>query len=74
MMRLQSRIMRMKETGELADKAKEERLRVLLNTKKFNPYCLIHSSISNDSDFLPDCALKKKVKGSMNYKLYLYLQ
>src|SRR5262245_48940664 len=68
MKQLKSRITRMIETGEIIDKAEEKRLQVLLTTKKFNPYCLRHSSISYDSDFLPDYALKKKVRWSMNSK------
>jgi integrase/recombinase XerD len=39
-----------------------------LQTKKWNPYCIRHSSITSDSDFLPDYALKKKVRWSMNSK------
>ena len=68
MKQLRLRITRMIETGEIMDEAEVERLRVLLTTKKFNPYCLRHSSISHDSDFLPDYALKKKVRWSMNSK------
>ena len=54
------------ETGSITDDAERERLQVLISTKRFNPYCLRHSSISYDSDFLPDYALKKKVRWSMN--------
>jgi hypothetical protein len=43
-------------------------LEYLLNTKRWNPYCIRHSSISSDSDFLPEYALKKKVRWSMNSK------
>jgi hypothetical protein len=68
MKQLKSRITRMIEIGEITDKAEEKRLRVLLTTKKFNPYCLRHSSITHDSDFLPDYALRKKVRWSMNSK------
>lgn len=39
---------------------------ILLNSKRFNPYCIRHSSISCDSDWLPEYALKKKVRWSMN--------
>ncbi len=35
-------------------------------TKKWNPYCIRHSSITADSDYLPEYALKKKVRWSMN--------
>ena len=34
--------------------------------KKWNPYCIRHSSITSDSDYLPEYALKKKVRWSMN--------
>ncbi len=46
----------------------KEKLESLIRNKKWNPYCLRHSSISNDSDYLPDYALKKKVRWSMNCK------
>jgi integrase/recombinase XerD len=39
-----------------------------LRTKKWNPYCIRHSAIACDSDFLPEYALKKKVRWSMNSK------
>jgi integrase/recombinase XerD len=68
MKQLRLRISRLIETGSITDDAERERLRVLLNTKRFNPYCLRHSSISHDSDYLPDYALKKKVRWSMNSK------
>jgi integrase/recombinase XerD len=68
MKQLRSRIMRLVETGAITDEGEKETLRVLLTTKKFNPYCFRHSSISHDSDFLPDYALKKKVRWSMNSK------
>ena len=66
MKQLRLRISRLIETGTITDDAERERLQVLINTKRFNPYCLRHSSISYDSDFLPDYALKKKVRWSMN--------
>jgi integrase/recombinase XerD len=68
MNQLKSRITRMIESGEITEQTEKEKLRVLLKTKRFNPYCLRHSSISHDSDFLPDYALKKKVRWSMNSK------
>ena len=68
MNQLKVRIARLLESGELTDDIEKESLRVLLATKKFNPYCLRHSSIAHDSDFLPDYALKKKVRWSMNSK------
>ena len=39
-----------------------------MKTKKWNPYCIRHSAITADSDFLPEYALKKKVRWSMNSK------
>ena len=45
-----------------------EKIDFLLKTKKFNPYCLRHSAITSDSDYLPEYALKKKVRWSMNSK------
>ena len=68
MKQLRARITRMIETGEMTDETEKDKLRIMLTTKKFNPYCLRHSSISHDSDFLPDYALKKKVRWSMNSK------
>ena len=44
----------------------ERNFNILLNTKKWNPYCIRHSSITHDSDYLPEYALKKKVRWSMN--------
>jgi integrase/recombinase XerD len=43
-----------------------EKLEYLLKTKKWNPYCILHSAITSDSDYLPEYALKKKVRWSMN--------
>jgi integrase/recombinase XerD len=51
---------------EITDKKEREKLRYLLDTKKWNPYCIRHSSITSDSDYLPEYALKKKVRWSMN--------
>ena len=68
MKQLKSRIGRLVDTGAITDESEREKLRVFLSTKKFNPYCFRHSSISHDSDFLPDYALKKKVRWSMNSK------
>ena len=58
----------MLENGSIKDKEECQKLQYLLNTKKWNPYCIRHSSISSDSDFLPEYALKKKVRWSMNSK------
>lgn len=63
---LKKRIIRLLESGEIKDKKQIEKLEFLLNTKKWNPYCIRHSSITADSDYLPEYALKKKVRWSMN--------
>ena len=68
MKQLKSRITRMIESWEITEETERERLRGVFTTKRFNPYCLRHSSISYDSDYLPDYALKKKVRWSMNSK------
>lgn len=68
MKQLQSRINRLIEANSIVDDAEKEILKVLVTTKKFNPYCLRHSSISHDSDYLPEFALRKKVRWSMNSK------
>jgi integrase/recombinase XerD len=39
-----------------------------VKTMRWNPYCIRHSSITSDSDYLPEYALKKKVRWSMNSK------
>ena len=52
----------------IANKEERENLEYLLRTKRWNPYCIRHSSITADSDFLPEYALKKKVRWSMNSK------
>jgi integrase/recombinase XerD len=55
----------MLENGSITDKRERLTLKYLLNTKKWNPYCIRHSSISSDFDFLPEHALKKKVRWSL---------
>jgi integrase/recombinase XerD len=44
----------------------KERLVYLLRNKKWNPYCLRHSAITFDSDYLPEFVVKKKARWSMN--------
>ena len=56
------------ENGSITDNEERQKLEYLLNAKKWNPYCIRHSSITSDSDFLPEYALKKKVSWSMNSK------
>jgi integrase/recombinase XerD len=68
MKQLEKRIKRLLENGEINDKNEREKLEYLLKTKKWNPYCIRHSAITSDSDYLPEYALKKKVRWSMNSK------
>jgi integrase/recombinase XerD len=63
---LKKRIMRLVASEEIKDAKEKEKLLYLLKTKKWNPYCIRHSSITSDSDYLPEYALKKKVRWSMN--------
>jgi len=51
--------------GPIKNKVRE---RAKLTTKKWNPYCIRHSAITADSDYLPEYALKKKARWSMNSK------
>jgi integrase/recombinase XerD len=66
MRQLKIKIKRLLDNNEITDKKERESLQYLVNTKKWNPYCIRHSSITNDSDYLPEYALKKKVRWSMN--------
>lgn len=74
MKQLRKRIIRLLESDDdnslsiVIDKEEKERLERLVKTKKWNPYCIRHSSITSDSDYLPEYALKKKVRWSMNSK------
>jgi hypothetical protein len=68
MKQLKNRIIRMLQNGSIRDENGRQRLEFLLRTKKWNPYCIRHSAITYDSDFLPEYALKKKVRWSMNSK------
>jgi integrase/recombinase XerD len=68
MKQLRKRIIRLLETGSITDEKEKPRLEFLLKTKRWNPYCIRHSAITSDSDFLPEYALKKKVRWSMNSK------
>ena len=68
MSRLRKRIIRLLATCEIKDQQEIKKLEYLLKSKKWNPYCIRHSSITADSDYLPEYALKKKVRWSMNSK------
>ena len=63
---LRNRIERMIENGSIGEQSEREKLEYLLRTKKWNPYCLRHSAITDDSDYLPEFAVKKKARWSMN--------
>jgi integrase/recombinase XerD len=63
---LRNRIERMIENGCIKEQSEIEKLEYLLRTKKWNPYCLRHSAITYDSDYLPEFAVKKKARWSMN--------
>ena len=73
MKQLRKRIIRLLECDDsnqplVTNNEEKERLEYLVKTKKWNPYCIRHSSITSDSDYLPEYALKKKVRWSMNSK------
>lgn len=68
MERLKFRIKRLVISGSISDQREKERMQYFLNVKKWNPYCIRHSAITADSDYLPEYALKKKVRWSMNSK------
>ena len=68
MKQLRERIIRLLENREIETTKEKEKLEYLLKTKKWNPYCIRHSAITADSDYLPEYALKKKVRWSMNSK------
>jgi integrase/recombinase XerD len=68
MKQLRIRLKRLLQNDYIINIEEREKLEFLLKTKKFNPYCLRHSTITSDSDYLPEYALKKKVRWSMNSK------
>lgn len=68
MKQLRKRIIQLVRSGTITDEQEKHKLEFLIKTKKWNPYCKRHSAISSDSDFLPEYALKKKVRWSMNSK------
>jgi hypothetical protein len=68
MRQLKKRIQRLIENKSIKDSKELENIRHLLKVKKWNPYCIRHSAITADSDYLPEYALKKKVRWSMNSK------
>lgn len=66
MMQLRTTIQTLLENGEIKDPARREKLQRLLQTKRWNPYCFRHSSITTDADTLPEYALRKKAGWSMS--------
>jgi len=63
---LRKRIVDIIESDSFTDEFEREKLRVLVTTKKWNPYCLRHSSITRDAELYPEFALRKKVRWSPN--------
>jgi integrase/recombinase XerD len=68
MREIRKKIINLLNDGQIADKEEREKLEYLIKTKRWNPYCMRHSAITSDSDYLPEYALKKKVRWSMNSK------
>jgi hypothetical protein len=68
MRQLKKRIQRLTENNSIDNSKELERVCHLLKVKKWNPYCIRHLAITADSDYLPEYALKKKVRWSMNSK------
>jgi integrase/recombinase XerD len=64
---LRQRIKRLVESGAIEDERKQK-LEYLLRVKKWNPYCFRHSAITDDSDHLPEYAVKKKARWVMGSK------
>jgi hypothetical protein len=59
MEQLKKRIIRLLKTNGITDIEERNKLELLINSKKFNPYCIRHSSICHDSDYLPEYAWPK---------------
>jgi integrase/recombinase XerD len=68
MKKIRKKIVRLLNDKQIADNKEREKLENLIKTKRWNPYCIRHSAITSDSDYLPEYALKKKVRWSMNSK------
>jgi site-specific recombinase XerD len=65
---LKKRIRKNIDDGIINEPNEIEKMEYLLKTKKWNPYCIRHSAITDDADNIPDNALTKKVGWSMNTK------
>lgn len=59
------RIIRLLQTGSIRSEEEQRIYFFAWYKKKWNPYCIRHSAITYDSDYLPEYALKKKVRWSM---------
>jgi integrase/recombinase XerD len=69
MNRLRLHIKRLLQTESGAiEEQRKQKLEHLLRTKKWNPYCFRHSAITDDSDHLPEYAVKKKARWVMGSK------
>jgi RNase P subunit RPR2 len=68
MKQLRKRIIRLLENNSIEGQEEREKINYLIKRKRWNPYCFRHSSITYDSDYLPEFALKKKVRWSINSK------
>jgi integrase/recombinase XerD len=66
MKQLRKRIIRLLEDGSITNEDERQRLEFILKTKRWNPYCIRHSAITSDSDYLTSDSLNKKVRWSMN--------
>jgi integrase/recombinase XerD len=64
-LRLRIRRLVESESGSI-DEQQKQKLEYLLRVKKWNPYCFRHSAITDDSDHLPEYAVKKKARWTMN--------
>jgi integrase/recombinase XerD len=63
---LRKRIIAIIESDSLTDESEREKLLLLITTKKWNPYCFRHSSITWDAERYNEFSLRKKVRWSMN--------
>ena len=68
MKQLRKRIIGLIQGGSITDAQEKQTLERLIKTKKWNPYCIRHSAITADSDYLPEFALRKKARWVMNSK------
>jgi integrase/recombinase XerD len=68
MKQLRKRIIGLIQSGSITNNQERANLERLLKTKKWNPYCIRHSAITADSDYLPEFALRKKARWVMNSK------